>query len=504
MFQDARKIPKNTTLNYDIAIIGGGAAGITIAREFSNTDLRIAVIESGGLEYDAGSQDLYEGELGQREYPLAASRQRYFGGSSNHWGGYTRPLDPIDFEARDWIPDSGWPMDRSIIDPLYPKAAGILQIGPLQSENPEFWYSRAGERDFDYPAKQLQTRFYQFSPPTRLGAVYRSDLERPSNLTVLLNANVTDIVAAKNAASVKRLEVRCLDGNRLTVTAKLFVLATGGLENPRLLLVSNSVENKGLGNSNDLVGRYFMEHPHLTLFCKVVVTRHERFPSLFLKRTSMEGALVRAIFTPREDFLRSRRLLNIHLGVEKAAAGVPEGSASQRMLQAAGGLLPDAQGVNGKAKPGMALSVGCACEQTPNPLSRVTLSEEQDPLGMPRIKLDWRLIEQERRSFVEHVRSLGRELGAMGMGRLRLLIDDDGIWPENVAGGSHHMGTTRMASDPKKGVVDADCRVHGLANLYIAGSSVFPTSGAANPTLSLVALALRLADHLKEKFHART
>jgi choline dehydrogenase-like flavoprotein len=172
------------------------------------------------------------------------------------------------------------------------------------------------------------------------------------------------------------------------------------------------------------------------------------------------------------------------------------------MLRAARRFLVAENGSHGSEDPsymGSWLGVGCACEQVPNPQSRVTLASEKDILGLPKIRLEWRLTEQDRRSFVAHVRSLGQEFGALGVGRLRIKVEDDGQWPERVGGGSHHMGTTRMHDDPKQGVVDRDCRVHGCDNLFVAGSSVFPTSGSANPTINLVALALRLVDHLKER-----
>jgi choline dehydrogenase-like flavoprotein len=150
---------------------------------------------------------------------------------------------------------------------------------------------------------------------------------------------------------------------------------------------------------------------------------------------------------------------------------------------------------------GVWMGVGCACEHAPNPASRVTLSPERDALGQRRVKLAWRPGEQDRRSVYRHIKALGEEFGAMGIGRMVVRIADDGSWPPDTAGGAHHMGTTRMSDDPTRGVVDRHCRVHSLGNLWVAGSSVFTTSGSANPTLNIVALALRLADHLTERLH---
>jgi choline dehydrogenase-like flavoprotein len=172
------------------------------------------------------------------------------------------------------------------------------------------------------------------------------------------------------------------------------------------------------------------------------------------------------------------------------------------MLGAAQGLLDD-DGNTAAARDthtiGGWLGIGGSCEQVPNPDSRVSLSSQRDPLGLPRISLDWRLTEQDRLSFYRHLHSLALEAGAMGIGRLRVNATDESNWPQPVSGGSHHMGTTRMSDNPRRGVVDRHCRVHGVDNLYVAGSSVFPTSGAANPTLTITALTLRLSDHLRER-----
>ena len=174
------------------------------------------------------------------------------------------------------------------------------------------------------------------------------------------------------------------------------------------------------------------------------------------------------------------------------------GQTHVKMLRASRNLIadPGSPGEDDKLL-GRWLGIGCVCEQVPNPDSRVMLASSRDALGLPRIKLDWRLTAQDRRSFVEHLRSLGMEFGALGIGRMLANVEDDDTWPVEVFGGAHHMGTTRMHDDPRQGVVDRDCRPHGTDNLYVAGSSVFPTSGASNPTLTLVALTLRLASHLR-------
>jgi choline dehydrogenase-like flavoprotein len=492
-------------------VVGGGPAGITLARAFAGGGMDVCVVEAGGLEPDAEVQALYEGESVGIEYPLAATRLRRFGGSSNHWGGYVRPLDPIDFEARDWVPFSGWPFGLGELAPYYGPAGEIVEVAPARYANSAYWSEVTGVQLPEPPAGRLWTRFVHFSPPTRFGERYGPRLERAANVRVLLHANVVNIDAAETGRSVTGLTVRTLEGRSHAVKARYYVLATGGLENARLLLLSNDVVATGLGNQHDLVGRFFMEHPHLSGFCEVVVADLERLPPIYRERVRADGHGVKVAFNPSEGFLREHRLLNATFMYGVAGeyrSDAPPGSAMRAkglqadVLQASRRFLSDAGGpVKGDdpAYLGVWLGVGCACEQVPNPDSRVSLSEERDRLGLRRIRLDWRLTEQDRRSVVAHMHSLALELGALGIGRTVLTVEDNGQWPDAVGGGSHHMGTTRMHDDPRRGVVDRNSKVHGVDNLYVAGSSVFPTSGAANPTLTIVALTLRLADHLKER-----
>ncbi len=508
MFIDARSLSDNTSLNADLAIIGGGPAGITLARAFAGSDVKVALVEAGGLEPDPGVQALYEGESIGIPYPLVGSRLRFLGGSSNHWGGYCRPLDPIDFEARDWVPHSGWPFTIDELRPYYPPASEIVEVAPGYYNDSDHWRQEIG--DMPRPVTgRMRLQFVQFSRPTHFGTRYGPELKRADNIQVLLNANVVDIRANHDARRAERLSIRTLSGLRHTLSASYIIIATGGLENARTLLLANG--GAGLGNQHDLVGRYFMEHPHLVGFGEIVVADLKRIPRIFRERVPDQGRSVQVAFNPDYGFLRERRLLNATFmtGVAGEYRQPPQSppadaraQAHTDMLLAARRLLADGDGPVKPQDPdylGLWLGIGCACEQAPNPDSRVTLSQQRDRFDLPRIRLDWRLGEQDRRSLVTHMQSLALEFGALGMGRMALHVEDDGLWPAQVSGGSHHMGTTRMSDDPTRGVVDRDCLVHGMDNLYVAGSSVFPTAGSSNPTLTLVALALRLADHLKER-----
>jgi choline dehydrogenase-like flavoprotein len=506
-FIDARSLPDHSLFEADLAIIGGGAAGITLARAFIGSRVRVCLIESGGAEFDPQVQALYEGENTGIDYPLAGNRLRFLGGSSNHWGGYCRTLDRIDFEKRDWVPHSGWPFGIDELAPYYPKASKVVEIEPGRFDDKAYWDEATGQVTPELVTHRVQIRYTHFSKPTHFGNRYGDELKQADNLQVLLNANVINIASTEEGREVTQLDIRTLTGLTHQVRARFYVLATGGLENARMLLLSNRAIPAGLGNQHDLVGRFFMEHPHLPTSSEIVVGDLKRLPQIYSQRVYMDERAGKAAFNPSETYLRQRRLLNATIMVGEAGlyhthtkAVGQKGQKHMEMLKAAKHFLTGGVEFTDPAQPdllGRWLGGGCACEQVPNPDSRVSLAESKDALGLRKIRLDWRLTEQDRHSVVEHIRSVAMEFGALGIGRMWLNVLDNDQWPDKVMGGSHHMGTTRMHTDPRQGVVDPDCKVHGVSNLYVAGSSVFPTAGAANPTLTLVALTLRLADHLR-------
>jgi hypothetical protein len=271
VFEDARKIPNRTHLDFDCCIVGGGMAGITIARELIGIKISVCLLESGSLRRNRETQQLYEGENISQIFKddvsnfnnyLSISRSRYFGGSSNCWGGWCRPFDEIDFKRRDWVPHSGWPFAKSELMPYYARAHRALKIGPFEYDA-RFWQDAIRNSDFrivPFDNEAVQTMISQFSRPLRMGREYSDDIAKASNLTALLRANVVEIETGDDSRSVERVRVATLAGNRFTVGARYFVLAMGGIENARLLLASNRKYQPGLGNQNDLVGRFFMEH----------------------------------------------------------------------------------------------------------------------------------------------------------------------------------------------------------------------------------------------------
>jgi choline dehydrogenase-like flavoprotein len=522
MIIDGRSIRRDAVVRADVCIVGAGAAGITLARDLAGQPFKVVILESGGLQPDGATQALYRGgNVGLPYHPLEAARLRYFGGTTNHWEGECRPLEDIDFEARPGIPHSGWPFPRSTLLPFYQRAHVVCQLGP-PSYDVERWETAAEPR-LPTDETRVVTRILQHSPPTRFGPVYLDALRAVRNVDVHLHANVVELETTSNARTVTRARVRILEGDGYVVASRLFILAAGGIENARLLLLSRRVHEGGLGNGHDLVGRFFMEH-HEVAAGRFLPTdaalRAELYrpPHVIATRPNVR---VRGVLTLADDVLRREQLLNFQCEMELAEAEAPASSsveslrrllralrtreAREDLVQHLWSVVTDLAGAAtgaGRRSRAPLFELRHVSEQAPNPQSRVTLSDERDALGLNRCQLDWRLTALDRRSVIRGEELIGVELARAGLGRVRLSVADDGR-PWEILGQSHHMGTTRMHADPKQGVVDDQCRVHGVSNLFIAGSSVFPTSGSGHPTFTIVALALRLAGHVKRLMGAR-
>ena len=500
MFIDGRTVAAQSTIETDIAIIGAGAAGITLAREFAGTQWRVALIESGNFDLEDATQALYEGESGAVEYPLAESRLRYFGGTTNHWGGWCRPLMPVDFEGRPALGIPAWPIGRAALDPYYRRAADVCQLGSADFDDTATWQTRTGKAALDLPDDDIVTRFFLYSPPTRFGEVYRDAVGKASNVTTYLNSNVLELIPNATANRIERLTIATFGGNRFEIRPKLCILATGGIENARLLLVSDSVQPGGLANGNGLVGRYFMEHVTVPGQVAAIATADETLiPFYYTHTPTIAGVSMRAVFMPSDDYLRRHNRFGASLSIYEAhAPGDKSKDGDPRIEPGILEMLRSMGAANGPAG-GMIYGVACATEPQPSADNRVTLSTARDALGMRKARLTWRPTQAERDSLYQNLVALARSFGAW-QGAVKVAIPDQDDWEDvEIGWGNHHMGTTRMAADPAQGVVDADCKAHGLANLYLAGSSVFPSCGPVNPTLTIVALAMRLADRLKAK-----
>ncbi len=533
MFVDTRRVGQGKEIITTVCIIGAGVAGITLARELEKKGIDTCLLESGGMQPDDATRDLYRGKSIGIDYQFSdGCRARFLGGSSNCWGGWCRPLDAWDFEQKEWVPHSGWPFGLDTLLPYYQRTHELLQLGPVNFD-PAYWeraIDREDVRRIPFVSGRVRDSISQFSPPVRFGKRYRQELNIARYLRVFLYANVTEITPEPNGNHIAQVKVKTLSGAGMTVKARLFVLATGGIENARLLLASNQVEEAGIGNRQGLVGRFFMDHPRM-------VTGSVRFSQEWagnklydIKYNYMNTAVAAAgvhiasQFALTPQTLREEKLLNARICFCSEFPG--EGS------EGAQALFRCKQALLNKEQPGFSwhhdlmmmlrepintVSYGFTrlfhprsliknigfqviVEPAPDPDSRVMLDKnERDQLGMPRVQIDWRLNHLVQHTADRSLELISQELQLGGVAQVWLAPRiADGKWPETFEkeGTWHHMGTTRMHDSPLHGVVNRDCRVHGIDNLYIAGSSVFPTAGANFPTITIAALALRLAQHL--------
>ncbi len=542
---DANTVDQNKNINTDVCILGAGTAGITLAREFIGLPFRIAVLESGGLKPDKETQLLNWGKnVGHPYYSLDTARPRYLGGSTNRWHlcadgdchvARMRPLEEIDFKERDWVPNSGWPFGKEALDPYYDRAQEVCGITPA-SYNVNDWSNSEKSPCLAFTDNSVETIIFKFGSRHPFLKDYIEQFDRADNIDLFINANVTDIEADRVGKTITRVRVANLEGNKFWVRAKLFILSAGAIENARLLLVSRSVMKNGLGNQNDLVGRYFMEHPHCSSGVFVPSPKTMNMPmNLYRSVQSVNDVPVIGKLSLSEGTVRRERLLSNVIELypkvvlEASLAKYPVinspgvqalrdlskrkgASYGENLKTIMTGLDDVAKTVYRRAKSRLfegikrkrvlVYQMQSMSEQIPDPDSRVLLAEEKDALGMPRVKLDWRLNEIDIRSITKTHEIMDKAFRESGLGRVLLQLYEELPSP-SIYGGWHHMGTTRMSQDPRKGVVDENSKVHGLSNLFIAGPSVFPTGGYANPSLTIVALSIRLADHIEKTMKER-
>jgi choline dehydrogenase-like flavoprotein len=511
-----------------VCVVGAGAAGITVTRALAAAGIPVALLESGGLDHRADIDALMEGDnRGFPYYPLHECRLRFFGGTTSIWGGRCAELDAIDFAVRPWVTGSGWPIVKADLKPYYDRALTAFELHPMPDDD-SFWETHGLERPAFDPAV-IRTGLWQFDTEADRFAVARHrDLLESDTVTVVLHANVTGLKATEAGTHIHRVEFANLAGRRGAVVPEVVVLAAGGIENPRLLLASNDVQKTGLGNERDLVGRYFMEHPHAR-GARIDTERVVEVLKLLPRSYQRDGKRYAVLARPAETLQEREGLLNTSFTIsarqhpddalvigKKLYTQLKHDLKPNRWNRAAWHLLRrrilavretlgPTLGALQASRKGYGIYTVMRAEQAPNPDSRITLSMDTDPLGVPKPVLDWRFLDIDKRSVAGAMRGLGVELARLRYGSV--VLDD---WLEDPAlewktdqtisnhpiSGYHHMGTTRMGSSPVDGVVDANTKVFGIDNLFVAGSSVFTTSGWANPTLTIVALALRLAEHL--------
>lgn len=513
MIIDLMRLSESPEFQCDICIIGTGAAGLTIASEMLDTNFKIMLIEGGGLTHEADTQALYDVEVSGLAHPGSTEgRFRIHGGSTTKWAGQALPLTPFDFEKRDWVSHSGWPISFDDLKPYYDRACQFLLVDKMNFDSDLFAYLQITPPEFN--ASKILYHFSKWSPTPSVRENYLSRIKTSDRCTLLMHANLTKIELSENKQYVQTIEVRTLENNRATVKAKNFILCVGGIETARLLLSNN------IGNQYDLVGRYFQDHPSAMIgFLKTSNQKQvQRLFNLFHKK----GLKYSTRFTASPKWQYEQQSLNISAGINF----VEENSTFQVLKDVYHGLhnrnfnmvllqkffqvvknpgaclsptihyLFYGRNYNPNAK----FQIGITSEQEPNPESRILLSDHKDALDIPLSNVKWNLTELTRNSIQRFANMLQEEFMRLHIGKIELehwLEDKSSAWQEYITDQFHHIGTARMHDSASSGVVDCHCRVHGVENFYIGSSAVFPTSGHSNPTLTIIALCMRLADKIK-------
>lgn len=544
----------------EVCVVGAGPAGLALAHEFLGQNFRVCVLESGGFDHDAATQLLADSEVEENDdlYPNPRyAHERRIGGTSAQWdviinGKYhmhATPLAPADFRSRTWLAHSGWPIDYGVLEPYYARAQQVCGAGRFDYR-PDAW-SSGDSRPMIFQNGRLATRMVAASPQDLFQQTLPQALGASRNVTLMTWSNATELESGPDAGTVTAVKVTCLNGNRFRIAARIVILAQGAFEVPRLLLASNATAKAGLGNAHDLVGRFLMD--------RQIVKAGTLFPALtdglrrfgFYDMRNVLGSHIQAKLTLSERTLETERILNSlvsfsprerfslnQLAHRPYGRGTTFRSRAYRSVRTLAVTLrerrlpPDLFRHLGRITGGLddllyikllrsprfrrefnfdsggwfelpdrdrrfaSLDVHQMCEQSPDYGNRITLGDARDATGMPTTRVRFRWNARDIDSVLRTQDILKEELARAGVGDLRL--QRRGRYPLVAQMTAHHpSGTTRMAADAGQGVVDPECRVHGVGNLFVASSSVFPTSGCAPPTLTILALAIRVGDKVK-------
>jgi len=547
MIEDGREIPQGTVLQADVVVIGSGAAGIPCACEFIGSGQRVVLLESGGFELEPETQELAEGAVADpsRHGPLAQYRKRVFGGTTSVWGGRCAPFDSVDFSPRSHVPFSGWPLSRDELVPYYRTAHRYLFTGDFDYEAGS---SLEDGREPVIPGLRdevwCQDQIWRFSLPAHLGREFKERLAASEEVKVLLHSNALKLATDPSGERIESVEAGCLGGGKFRVAAPVVIVAAGGLESTRLLLLSDDVHRDGLGNAEGQLGRYYGSH--LGGDFGEVQFNDRRLPVIWQYQKTKDGVYAKRQLRIRESVQRREGLLNMrciltHPPFADASHGNGVLSAAYLAKRFFKGQIPPeyskelaASGYHHVPRhlrnvllglPGLgrfsvhwalrrtlarrkypsislpsrrnAYTIHFDSEQAPNPESRVSLGDERDAFGQRRLLVDWKYSRSDLESAVRCGELLREELAVSGVGAFRQSPEELREAVEGSFGvGSHHIGTTRMSESPRTGVVDPNCQLHGVRGLYVASPSSFPTGGFANPVLTTVALALRIAHHV--------
>jgi choline dehydrogenase-like flavoprotein len=544
MFADGRTVPSGERVPTDVCVIGAGLAGLVLAQRLAGAHINVTLLERGSDMGTGALEDLGNSLSVGVPYPIDKGRGTGLGGALHKWHvmtplgdgfGRLREFAPDDFLKRSWIPHSGWPFSKDELAPYYREARRWFDT-PWPSLDPEpVWDAAfAASTICDSTHGPVRSEVFAFANPGAFAADARRRLDRSEQALVLTHSTAVALHTADGESVVDAVEV-ATEAGRFQIAPKLVVLAAGGIENARLLLASRDRCARGLGNENDQVGRYFMEHPRFTsglvlpsaklrrddaswdihMHDGIPVQRKFRFSP---ETSEREGLPNSVYFLRRGTWNREYRAARQSVRAYRAVSGAHALRASavdrrlparplQQLMDVLSGpgavvrsLRPQAEhrgnDERSAAHPeGQLLTIEVMAEQVPNPESRVTLHHERDRFGVPKAALNWQFSMIDIWGAVRGQELFADHLRRKELGTVRSLLRQ-GQLPDRLHSAKHQMGTTRMDADPRRGVVDTGCAVHGTPNLYAAGPSVFPTGGDANPTLTIVAMALRLSDRL--------
>lgn len=524
---DVAELDPAATLAAEAVVVGAGAAGITIALELARLGREVLLIEGGRTAPDPEIQALHELDcVGYPMRPNYLPRLRQFGGTCNLWAGRAMRLAPEDLAARPAVPEGAWPIAWDELEALYPEAERILGLPGPGAFAADTWLGRASpaERTLLASGRLVPTVSLWAVRPRRFARDFADELRRSPRIRILVGAQAIGLREADEGGRVEAVRLRTLEGRDLEAGGRAFVLACGGLENARLLLLSTDRRPAGLGNGSGLVGRFFMDHP------RAVWGRVELAPEAHLRvlcGRPVPGGKVQLGLAAAPAIRTERGLLHHYLTLESEQSSYAREQydvavqVAKRLLRRGHvGARLDLRGALASRTPDLLYLLTPKeilphwayrllwsvrerlprrprtqryvlvhfCEQPLDPSSRVSLSDRRDALGVPMLRLDWRIQPEVVRGMEALANLLGEELERTGLGRLVPGRDEP-----RFTDASHHMGTTRMGTDPRRSVVDSWGRLHEVANLWLAGSSIFPSGGHANPTLTIVALALRQA-----------
>jgi choline dehydrogenase-like flavoprotein len=549
-------------LTADVAVVGAGPAGIVTALELGNAGFDVLLIESGHDHTSADIQALGDAaELDpDRHAPMSLTTRRAIGGASAIWGGRCVPYDPVDFDRRGWVTDHDWPVSYHELAPYFERACEWFRCGRAVFDATDTDFLPPSLVP-GLPNEEVRTSALErWSLPTHFGREYGGRLRRSARVRVVTGLTCTGIVTRSGGSGVDHLACRAIEGTEVEVRARRYVIACGGLESTRLLLASHGRDGRAIGNHSDHLGRWYMGHVE-GVIARVQLTTPPR-KTIYGYERDVDGVYVRRRFSLSRELQHSESLPNVigwlahpdladarHrsgilsfaylslvsplggrlapealrlalTGVQRIP-GAPYGSGEQAPLRrhlrnVARDALPTARFVadfgtkrflvKGRRVPGFAVynrenvyPLHYHGEHLPHRESHVTLADDRDALGMPRLRIDLRFAEADVDGVVRAHRFWDEHLRRHGVGRLEYLTTDraEGV-RQSLGGGFHQTGTTRLSTRSEDGVLDTELAVHGLPTVHVVSSSAFPTSSQANSTFMIVPFALRLVDHLKK------